>query len=815
MPHTHDHKSSKFTLAAGTILYMWVAAAIMCVLDSPGYFPPDSVHTTMAIFPAKDVPEMNFFLDVANLLGPGNYYRHTVLVLVTPKKQGVNMRCTGDPHSPGCQVQAVVDSLATKVTTGVVYDTGALYVDQKTVAATDFTNTSVLVNVDYTTHDEAQTVQLVRTMEREFNAINSTTSTVIHHEAKVIAEVGGGGGAFDWETPATGVVGIAILAWAIRSPRSTAITVLNIALVYLVAFRAVGALTDTSPVLAFGPNLMLAIIVAFCIDYSLFLVKPYTIAARDGTLNNQDDVMRVLKDNWQVIGISCTVLCACFLSLLVVTDVQALSSLAYSCIITVVLTAAANLTVTPSLLCFGLGRRLLMPQKRARYIPLKGRDSFVTRALFPAEAAHATKTSVASAASAASAESTARTLRWAILFLYVAITAVATCWVYGVYDAQAAVSDAGSVDALLAKDAPYARAMQQVAAQYGAGTTSPGQVLIQGDNTNATIHCLTTMTNSTRVTLVAQSHNVTLHKLTPPTSFPHASGRQWYEHTLPDAKQACARAGAPHHTANAAAIIQTYFEDQLSLDAIADIWPKFEDIIIPMLLVLCALTVYIAFRSKLLALYAAFSVVSVFSVALALLRAVYPTAHSNIYQYPLPGQEPLAFVWFVPIMVVPVVVGIKLDYVTLRLHEYHHHPDRSTPDKVRQAVHDATVSISPTIMYAGLIMVVAFSGLYAQEAPTAHQIATMLVASLIWITWINEVLVQPVLKYESAKWLVHKEEPAASSKQGNYHRLQASLEDERGQAPGLRFAVMGKEPASTGATAAAALRPGQRKWGFR
>jgi hypothetical protein len=104
--------------------------------------------------------------------------------------------------------------------------------------------------------------------------------------------------------------------------------------------------------------------------------------------------------------------------------------------------------------------------------------------------------------------------------------------------------------------------------------------------------------------------------------------------------------------------------------------------------------------------------------------------------------------------------------------------------------------------------------------------------------------VQPVLKYESAKWLVHKEEPAASSKQGKqepaasskptkYHRLQAQLEDHLGQAPGPPPAVMGKEPAytraapppppppppaSTGAaaaTAAAALRPGQRKWGFR
>jgi len=268
--------------------------------------------------------------------------------------------------------------------------------------------------------------------------------------------------------------------------------------------------------------------------------------------------------------------------------------------------------------------------------------------------------------------------------------------------------------------------------------------------------CMEKHANITTVKTIANGANATTWAINPPTSLKTAAGHQWYTDTLPAAKKACAGTGG-----GVAELVETYFEDQLSLDAINDIWPKFENIIIPLLLVLCFGTVFLAFRSLLLSAYAAFAVLSMFSVALALLRVIYPTSHTNIYQYPKPGDEPLAFVWFVPIMVVPVVVGIKLDYVTLRLHEYKHKAKRAADaGEVRQAVHNATVSISPTIMYAGLIMVVAFSGLLFEKAVTAHQIATMLIACLVWVTWINEVCVQPVLKFESAKFLVKPKKPA-------------------------------------------------------
>jgi len=776
-------------IVPGVLLALWLTTAVWCVYDSPGNWPPKSVHTTLAIFPAEDIPEMEFFMAVSDMLGPGNYYRHSILIIVTPLDPDKSMRpvdCATNGATLACRVQSYIDTAMDKVTTGVVYDSGALYVDPVThTAAATVYNTSALITINYRTHLRNETVQLVETLESEFNSISPTEAkvTIVHHDVQVTQKTQASHSEFDWETPATAILGIIILAWAIKSPSSTAITVLNIVLVYFISFRTVGALTDEWPVLTFGPELMLAIIIAFCIDYSLFLIKPYTIAARKGKLGTQQDVVRVLKANWDVIGISCAVLCACFLTLLVVTDVEALKSLAFSCIITVLLTSAANLSVTPSLLCFSTARRWLMPRKTCtcqceectcRHLAQRSGTSWLAARIFPIEAAHAeaeeakeniaqlghgdlAKLQADSKPVEKSSVGTAAMWRKVIIGLYLIITIVATCWVYGAYDPPSGERDAGSADAPLGQDTPYGQAMAQIDAQYGAGTTSPGQILISGDDRNATMKCIAAHANITDARVISTTDDATLWAIKPPTSLKASTGYQWYTETLPEAKKKCGVDGGGVG-GGAAQVIETYFEDQLSLDAIHDIWPKFETIIIPLLLVLCFGTVYLAFGSLLLSVYAAFAVLSMFSVALALLRVVYPTSHTNIYQYPSPGDEPLAFVWFVPIMVVPVVVGIKLDYVTLRLHEYKHraHNEQNDVEGVRQAVHDATVSISPTIMYAGLIMVVAFSGLLFETAVAAHQIATMLIASLVWITWINEVCVQPVLKYESAKFLVSK-----------------------------------------------------------
>ena len=339
-------------------------------------------------------------------------------MLVEPIQADVNVAPV-DPCTPtniGCIINHVLDSHFEPLTTGITYSTGALYDGHNIIAGTQYQqvpnvpNTTevpqvptalALVTLAYKTHDDKETVQLVVDVEREFKAALSQLATVQVVPAKQHIEhvAEHHGGHFDWGTIGTAAIGLAILGWHIGAFKAVAITLINILLVYMVSFRIVGWYTDHEPVLTFGPELMLAIIVAFCIDYSLFIVKPYCIEARKGRVYSSAAAMKVFWENYVVVLFSCIVLCLCFLTLLWVRDIKALTSLAWACIITVICTTLANLTVTPALMAMRGVRWALLPSPQmysgahsrstdARRTVV-AKSTYLTRKLMPVEAERA------------------------------------------------------------------------------------------------------------------------------------------------------------------------------------------------------------------------------------------------------------------------------------------------------------------------------------------------------------------------------------------------------------------------------------------
>jgi len=939
---------------AFVVLALWVAFTAVCIGTSPGEWPPKSVHTTLAIVPRADQAELDFFMDTQKLFGEGNYTRHEILVLIEPIKAGVNVApvdpCTAT--NIGCIINDILKTHFEPLTTGITYSTGALYEGSSVIAGTDYIATApitignytatignttnvptalALVTLAYRTHSDNETVQLVVDVEREFKAQLSELATVQVVPAKQHIEhvAEHGGGHFDWGTIATAAIGLAILGWHIGAFKAVSITFVNIFLVHMCSFRVAGWYTDHEAVLTFGPEIMLAVIVAFCIDYSLFIVKPYCIASRENKVYSSASAWKVFKANYLVVLLSCGVLVACFLTLMWVHDIKALSSLAVTCCFTVLLTTLANLTVTPALLSIRTIRRLLLPSPRLS-IGMAVPTTYLTRKLMPREAdrahwraiggmqqyravqaEHGKEASGTGAAALVGAVYLAyvvvivlalagemplretvtvclslhfvglagsklyagkfyedNLLQWqfrtiaiwdiiqlglwlallvgyaatesrevneaaayatlvgivgclykvahrfaryeragiyrkSILFVYFAITIVATMWVYGAYNGTR--PDAGTMHALYGKDSPINLAVAKINSRYGAGTTSAGQVKVPCADVCAsnTMACLSREANIT-YTLTQQAANATMYKIKPPYDLTSSRGTVWLYDTLPDAEKDCRPLGPlgprvelgpmPQGTPAGVADAELgnmiiYFEDQLSTDAINDIWPKFEYKIVPTLIGIVVVVVYMSFGTAWFPLFAVSGLVSTFSVGLALLRVVYPDSHTNYFSKPTPGAEPLAFVWFVAIMVVPITVGIMLDYVILRLERYReslHHNERGWykdwyasihysaaevthrrgvarvgtvhPMVVRQHIHDALVDSTGTVRTAGLIMVIAFSGLLMESAAAAHQIAVMLIACLVWITGVNETVVQPIIKYELAAWAHYNEE---------------------------------------------------------
>ena len=695
-------------VCALSIIAAWIGMAIYALQIGA----LTDIDTTMALVPESDVAELDFFLTMSDVYGPGNYTSHTVVILCSSN----NVLSTNFTD----EVETAMSAIMTEVTAG---DMGYnLYVDAGSSEAAELyvMNYTALITVQYL----APSNGLVNVIEDTLGNLTDVTVQVLADE--VLSREENSEHSFDVWSVVTAFIGIAILGFAIWRPQAALVTILNIFIVYTVSFWAVAAQSKSQPLLGFGPQLMLAEIIAFSIDYSLFLIQPYVRAAREKELDS-DSVIAILVHESPVILISASVLSFCFLTLLYFREITPLSAVGYGCTITIVITAACNLTMTPALLYFKPLRDFILPAKGT---PKRKHRSWYN---FPEPNG-----------------TTPHGGRRTLIVVYLALSILAGCWVFGAYDKSAGApgtQDAGHPESLLGAGHPFVQATHVVNERYGVGTTTSGMVHVPGNasQNNATIECLRQLANITTGNVMRSTGDSRVTSIKPPVNLRKARGVLWYHDTIPEALEKCG--------ALAGGKVMTFFEDQLALDAIDAVWPKFTERVIPTLFGICFIVVWAMFGSPSLALYAVIGMASMFCVSLAFLRAVYPDSHTDVFVYPDPGSSPLAYVWFVPIMVFPVVVGIKLDYVTLRLHAWRHRADSavgaaSVDNIIRQAVHESMISVTPTVMYAGLIMVVAFSGLYAQSAVAAKQIATMLIASLAWVTWLSETFVQPSMKYE-------------------------------------------------------------------
>jgi uncharacterized membrane protein YdfJ with MMPL/SSD domain len=141
-----------------------------------------------------------------------------------------------------------------------------------------------------------------------------------------------------------------VLAYVIRSIRLMLIPIISVILSILGSFSfmyALASLTDME-VASFAPSIMMSLVIAMSIDYSLFLLSRYQEELKGGA-GAIDAVTDTLQHAGKIILVSGLTLSVTFLGL-ALFPISFLASIGMAAAVAIVFTIAVNLTLNPALL---------------------------------------------------------------------------------------------------------------------------------------------------------------------------------------------------------------------------------------------------------------------------------------------------------------------------------------------------------------------------------------------------------------------------------------------------------------------------------
>eukprot|EP00727_Mastigamoeba_balamuthi_P004784 m51a1_g14303 hypothetical protein (763) ;mRNA; r:448556-451318 len=143
-------------------------------------------------------------------------------------------------------------------------------------------------------------------------------------------------------------VALVVLVFMLRSATLLVVPLLNLLVSALLSLALLYVIAVYSTVAGFDPAIMLAVLIAMAVDYSLFLLKRYR-QELDGGRGNDEAVTLMLTHAGRVVLVSGTTLTMSFLGLNF-SGIDFLRTMGGGAAIAVVCTMLSNLTLTPALL---------------------------------------------------------------------------------------------------------------------------------------------------------------------------------------------------------------------------------------------------------------------------------------------------------------------------------------------------------------------------------------------------------------------------------------------------------------------------------
>lgn len=143
-------------------------------------------------------------------------------------------------------------------------------------------------------------------------------------------------------------ISMSVLCFLLQSVRLMIIPTLAMAVAALTTFVCMWLIALRLDVISFVPSLMMSLLVAMSIDYSLFLLSRYREALLAG-VRGKKAVTIMIKSAGHTILVSGATLCFCFLGLMLI-PIDLIRSTGVGCALSVGTAFAVNLTLTPVLL---------------------------------------------------------------------------------------------------------------------------------------------------------------------------------------------------------------------------------------------------------------------------------------------------------------------------------------------------------------------------------------------------------------------------------------------------------------------------------
>ena len=568
-------------------------------------------------------------------------------------------------------------------------------------------------------------------------------------------------------------IALVVLAFVLRSLKLMIIPLASMGFSILTSFLIMYPLSLVWEIFSFAPSIMMSLVIALSIDYSLFLLTRY----REEIMNEKsvsESVHLMSKNAGHTITVSGLILVVCYLGL-VFFPLELLSTIGLSAAITIFITLGVNLTFTPAILLtfpkffkkFTLYKKLRRRKMEDETDVKKREIADQLRSVWYKVGKFSTKYAP---------------------FLIVIIIAIAIPVSIQVFKFQR------SIDFLqiLPRGSDSDLAYQAFSEDFSPGQMLPFYLIIKTNQTNGILSTEFFSNASLIIERLVTETDVDLRSFTSivcvaGTFVPYSYARKFLNDSYPEYYTADAamyreifKMNTNSDNSTTTLSISTPFDpwgekaeawvkttrviinevqetygyklylaagSAFMIDAIEAVYKLF-----PIMIIITIVVIYVIIAIMFRSVFIPFRLIVTIGLTLSWIYGlsilVFETSAFNTIIPAL--QRVTALYWLVPIMAFTILIGLGLDYDIFLLSRISEYRDKGFTEKA--SIHKGLFKTGNVISYAGIIMAIAFSGLMLSKEMVLNQFGFMLCIAVLIDTFIIRTILVPAIMAVAAKW---------------------------------------------------------------
>ncbi len=566
-------------------------------------------------------------------------------------------------------------------------------------------------------------------------------------------------------------IAMLVLAFVLRSLRLMILPVLSMGISILTSFLIMYPIALTTNIFSFVPSIMMSLVIALSIDYSLFLLTRY----REEILkhnDNSDATKQMSKHAGHTITLSGLTLAITFLGL-IFFPLELLSTIGLGAAICIISTLIVNLTLTPALLLtFGKFFSKLRWYRKSKGIKEGEFEDYK-------------KMDLANQAKSIWYKISKFSTKYALVVILVIVVITIPISIQ-VFKFQRSID----FNQILPRGVDSREAYIAMQEDFAPGQVMPFYIIIQTNETNGLntpsffytakdlIHDLaneTAVYNESFISIVRidenelpffssmqdlldplntgefaviyrtiynkytnEENSTTLMEVQTPFDPWGDDAESWIKQTRVILERYEEQTGYKLYLAGGSTVM---------VDAIDKVYELFP-LMISITLIVVYILIGLMFKSAFIPLRLIFTIGITLSFIYGLGVLVFETSFLNNVFSPL--QDVQAFYWLVPIMAFSILIGLGLDYDIFLLSRISEYRDKGYTDKA--SIHKGLYKTGNIISFAGIIMAIAFSGLLLSKEMVLNQFGFMLCIAVLVDTFIVRTILVPAIMSVAEKW---------------------------------------------------------------